>query len=330
MKVFISWSGTRSNALAQALRDWLPLVVHFVEPWLSEADIAAGERWAQSVAKELESCNFGIICVTRDNVAAPWILFEAGSLAKSLEGSRVIPLLFDLEFSEIGGPLAQFQAKKADHDGLVETVDSVNHAAKEPIPDARVKQLFDALWPQLETQLTTIPRHAATAKPIRPQHEILEELVSSIRGIDSRIRSLEEASVEPRSRSRRRRIDPVLIHELPHLISERPGDPVAILVLASMVREDAPWLYELGMEAYRSAKSGRRDHARHAMRQFQRAAEMTLRGPIPPEEFGFDPRIFHMIARELDHLLVEEAPSEEAHDSKAGLKETLLRGSKLP
>jgi hypothetical protein len=65
MKVFISWSGTRSQALAQSLRDWLPLVLHFVEPWLSEADIAAGERWAQSVAKELETCNFGIICVTR-------------------------------------------------------------------------------------------------------------------------------------------------------------------------------------------------------------------------------------------------------------------------
>lgn len=32
MKVFISWSGERSQALAQALRDWLPLVLHFVEP----------------------------------------------------------------------------------------------------------------------------------------------------------------------------------------------------------------------------------------------------------------------------------------------------------
>jgi len=311
MKVFISWSGPRSQTLAQALRDWLPLVVHFVEPWLSEADIAAGERWSQSIAKELESCNFGIICVTRDNVVAPWILFEAGSLAKSLEGSRVIPLLFDLEFSEIGGPLAQFQAKKADRDGFVETVDSVNHAAKEPIPDARVKQLFDALWPQLEALLRAIPTHAATAKPIRPQHEILEELVASIRGIDSRIRTLEEGSAEPRTKYRRYRMHPAMIHELPHMISDRPGDPVGILVLASMVREDAPWLYELGMEAYRAAKSGRREHARAALRQFQRASEMTLRGPFPPEEFGMDLRMFQMIARELEHFLVDEEPTPE-------------------
>lgn len=315
MKVFISWSGSRSNAVAQALRDWLPLVVHFVEPWLSEADIAAGERWAQSVAKELESCNFGIICVTRDNVTAPWVLFEAGSLAKSLEGSRVIPLLFDLEFSEIGGPLAQFQAKKADRDGLAETIDSVNHAAKEPIPDARVKQLFDALWPQLESQLTIIPKHPTTAKPIRPQHEILEELVSSVRGIDGRIRALEELPLEPRSRSRKRRLHPVML-ELPHMLSQKPGDPVGILVLASMVREDAPWLYEIGMEAYRALKNGRREQGRDALRQFQRAAEVTLRGPYR-EELEVDPHFFRMFLGELELMLrAEEPPAEEPSELK--------------
>ena len=109
MKVFISWSGERSHALAQALHDWIPLVLHNVEPWLSEADIEAGERWAEAVAKELADSNFGIICVTRENVGSPWVLFEAGALAKTMQGSRVIPLLLDLEFTDITGPLAQFQ-----------------------------------------------------------------------------------------------------------------------------------------------------------------------------------------------------------------------------
>ena len=35
-----------------------------------------------------------------------------------------------------------------------------------------------------------------------------------------------------------------------------PGDPVSILIAASLVREDAPWLYELAMEVYRAVKSG--------------------------------------------------------------------------
>jgi hypothetical protein len=312
MKVFVSWSGPRSQALAQALRDWLPLVLHYVDPWLSESDIAAGERWAQSVAKQLETSNFGIICVTRENVAAPWILFEAGSLAKSLEGSRVIPLLLDLEFSEISGPLAQFQAKKADKDGLSEVVNGVNHASDQPDSDERISQLFDALWPKLESQLSAIPKHAGSAKPIRPQHEILEELVASVRAIDARVREVEESVTENRPfRRARHRFHPFMFRELHHMLGERPGEPIGILMLASMLRDDAPWLYELGLEAYRAAKSGRRDQARAAMKRFQRAAEFTLHGPMGMEELGLDPRMLHMIEREFDHILIDVPPDEQ-------------------
>jgi hypothetical protein len=120
MKVFISWSGERSKSLAHAFHEWLPLVLHYVEPWLSEADIDAGERWAQSVATELAASNFGIICVTSENITSPWVLFEAGALTKSLETSRVIPVLLDLEFSDVSGPLAQFQAEKLSSTGIGE------------------------------------------------------------------------------------------------------------------------------------------------------------------------------------------------------------------
>src|SRR4029078_7974867 len=111
MKIFISWSGERSQDLAEALREWLPMVLHYVAPWLSHSDIAAGERWADKVAKELEASKLGIICVTRENVGSPWILFEAGALTKFVQEARVIPLLLDIEFKDITGPLAQFQAK---------------------------------------------------------------------------------------------------------------------------------------------------------------------------------------------------------------------------
>ena len=114
MKVFISWSGERSKLLAVGLREWLRPILQSVEVWMSEADIDAGDRWGQEVARELSSCNFGIICVTPENLQASWLLFEAGALAKSLEGSKVIPLLFELELRDISGPLAQFQAKKFD------------------------------------------------------------------------------------------------------------------------------------------------------------------------------------------------------------------------
>jgi hypothetical protein len=186
MKIFISWSDTRSQSLAQALRDWLPLVLHYVEPWLSETDLAAGERWVHGLAKELEASNFGIICVTRENIFSPWILFEAGSLAKSLADGRVIPLLLGVEFSDIiGGPLAQFQAKKVERAGLKEVVQSINRSAAQPVPDNRMNQLFDALWPKLEEEIAKIPEAEVGSRPSRRQEEILEELVTSVRALQA-------------------------------------------------------------------------------------------------------------------------------------------------
>lgn len=191
MKIFISWSGAKSKIIAQALREWLPLILQYVKPWLSESDIVAGERWEQSVAKELSSSYFGIICVTPDNINSPWLLFEAGALAKSLEKSRVIPLLHDLEFSDISGPLAQFQAKKMNQDGFVEIIKSIQENAELPIPELNALQLFKTLWPEIEKKLKKIPVVKKSQKRSRPESEILEELVLSVRSLDSRIKGLE-------------------------------------------------------------------------------------------------------------------------------------------
>jgi hypothetical protein len=309
MKVFISWSGERSHALADALHDWLPLVLHYVQPWLSQADIEAGQRWADQVAKELEVCNFGILCVTRENVSSPWVLFEAGALAKSMQGSRVIPLLLDLEFRDITGPIAQFQAKKVDRTGLLEVIQSLNQSAQHAVPETRVAQLFDALWPELEKKVNAIPSLTSPAKHARAQPEILEELVASVRTLDGRFREISDDG--PRAlRHRGRRFHPMMVHELTRMLGTKRGDPIALLIVASIFRDDMPWMYELGIEAYRMAKDGTTEEAVAARRQFQKAADLMRRGPFAPEEFGFDSKMVHMMVRDLDHLLEIEPESE--------------------
>lgn len=325
MKVFISWSGERSKGLAQAFREWLPLVLHYVEPWLSEADIEAGERWAQSVAKELAASNFGIICVTSENINSPWVLFEAGALTKSLESSRVIPLLLDLEFSDVSGPLAQFQAKKLARPGIGEVIQSIQKATDQPIPEERAKQLFDALWPELENKLKAIPDDAPTERHMRPQHEILEELVSSVRALDSRIHEFEDMIAGSPRRSKRfrgfERMHPMMLREITHMIGERPDDPIGILVIASIFRDDLPWLYELGAEAYRAAKD-RQPDAANVLQRFRRAIKFLREGPFPMEEFGFDPRMmevtFHELERYTDRLA---GPEHDEEDSDEGTKQ---------
>jgi len=314
MKVFISWSGDRSKSLAQAFREWLPLVLHYVEPWLSEADIEAGERWAQSVAKELAASNFGIICVTSENITSPWVLFEAGALTKSLETSRVIPLLLDLEFSDVSGPLAQFQAKKLSRAGIGEVIQSIQKAAEHPIPEARAKQLFEALWSEFEKKLEAIPDDAPTERHMRPQHEILEELVASVRSLDSRIREGEDIGSMKRRSRRMRGMHPMMFREFHHVVGERPDDPIMILILASMFRDDLPWLYEIGADAYRAIKS-RHPDASSALQRFRRAAKNLMRGPFI-EEFGMDPMMMDITLHEIERFCGRLGPPEEPSDEK--------------
>lgn len=83
MKVFLSWSGESSHAIAEKLHKWLPMVIQKIEPYIS-TEIEKGTRWASDIASELEVCAFGIACVTQENKDAPWLLFEAGALSKSV------------------------------------------------------------------------------------------------------------------------------------------------------------------------------------------------------------------------------------------------------
>lgn len=258
MKIFVSWSGERSKALANALREWLPMVLHYADPWLSERDLGAGDRWAQEIAKELEAANFGIICVTPENIDSPWILFEAGALAKSMNGAKVIPLLFGLEYSDLSGPLAQFQAKKVEKDELGEVIHSIYNSSDGDVSAERASHMFEALWPLLQEQVWAVEAQELTEKHMRPQHEILEELVTGVRGLDSRFGDLSEmVMMEEGSRvSRRyRRFHPMMFEEISEQVSSRTGDPVVLLIWAGFLRQDMPWISEVLTETYRELRA---------------------------------------------------------------------------
>lgn len=297
MKTFLSWSGDQSKAYANALRDWLPLVLHFVEPWVSDADIEAGERWASEVGKELESSNFGIICIDRENVGSQWLLFEAGALSRSMQEGRVIPLLFDIEFKDISGPLAQFQAKKFEGKGVWDVVCAINKLGETPIPDLHLKRLFDALWPDLEKAVEAIPKSAKTTKS-RPQHEVLEELVSSVRGLDIRLREVAEGSGE--SRIKKSRISRSINRDMMSIMSVEPGSPIRLMMMASLLKEDLPWLYDIAAEVYRFENSGNKIRASQARRQLIEAIRTLPLTRYIDDKFTYE--IFH----EMEYLIRRE------------------------
>ena len=100
MKVFLSWSGEKSHKVALVFRDWFLSVIQSLVPYVSSEDIDKGTRWSTDIAKELEDSSFGILCVTKENLTAPWLTFEAGALSKTMDKSFVSPFLFDIKRSD--------------------------------------------------------------------------------------------------------------------------------------------------------------------------------------------------------------------------------------
>ena len=184
MNLFISWSGSRSKAVAEALHSWLPNVIQSVRPWLSAADLEKGARWSSDIARQLQDTRVGIICLTSDNLVAPWILFEAGALSKTLESTFVCPYLFHVEPAELKGPLVQFQATKAEKEETRKLVHTINAAlSTASLTEKHLNEAFDIWWPRLETQLKSISDAREGPRSRRTDRELIEEILELTRDL---------------------------------------------------------------------------------------------------------------------------------------------------
>lgn len=188
VKVFISWSGDRSKLLAEALRDWIQDVIQTVECFCSTDDIRAGQRWNDEVNSWLGDTDFGILCVTPENLKAPWLHFEAGALAKRISNeARVVPVTLGFQPSALEAPLSQFNGVSADRQGIAELIKSVAEASKSAIT---IERAFEKWWPDLEHRLSGIPdSEAEILKPEPPDvTEMFADIMSSVRGLSNDFR----------------------------------------------------------------------------------------------------------------------------------------------
>lgn len=181
MKVFITWSGERSRAAAEVIRTWLPGVLQAVKPYFSPDDVAKGTRWFPEIAKELDASVIGLLCVTKDNLQAPWLLFEAGAIGKNLEKSKVCPLLLDVEPTDLTGPLAQFQGARLQKSEFKKVVKMINAELQEGALESEVlDSVFDMWWPKLESGIQKALQELGPVEDqlARTDRDILEEVLA--------------------------------------------------------------------------------------------------------------------------------------------------------
>jgi hypothetical protein len=184
MKIFLSWSGDVSRQVAKALHHWLPRMLHKVEPYMSEEDTGKGVRWSTDLAGQLDETQFGIICLTPDNLQAPWIHFEAGALSKSIDKSRVVPFLFGVGAADVTGPLVQFQGTKCEPDDMLRLIKGINTACGDhAIAEKVVEDTFSWGWPSLKEALEKISALPGQLEPGagRSAEDLLREILDLTR-----------------------------------------------------------------------------------------------------------------------------------------------------
>lgn len=185
MKIFISWSGDNSKMIAEYLKKWIEQIIQSAEPWIS-VDIDKGKKWNQEISQNLEESKVGILCVTRDNINAPWILFEAGAISKS-EDSYVCTFLIDLNPTDLTGPLSIFQATRFNKEDIFKLLTTINQIIQKQngksLSSDNLKSLLEVFYPKLEEKINSISKTGTkeNEKVIRTDRELLEESVQILR-----------------------------------------------------------------------------------------------------------------------------------------------------
>jgi hypothetical protein len=334
-KVFISWSGELSRKLGEALRTWLPGALQYVRPYFTPDDIEKGKKWDSEIASELESSDIGLFCLTPGNTETPWILFEAGALSKKKDKSRVCTILFNLEPTDLKGPMAGFQHTKFVKDDVKKLVAAINSSAGESKLEGPVlDSVFDMWWPKLEQTVTEIlgSHDGVQVTGRRPDRELVEEILeltrmnasaqmegrqfrepkaftsmilNEMKGIMSEIPAQVAQRIaedgDPIRRRRLRRFHPMMMEEMIHMTGDEE-DPIGILIMASMVRDELPWLYEIAVDAYRAVKSGTPSEVEREIGRLRRISKFVMGGPFM-EEFGMGSKETHMFLMEFPHML---------------------------
>src|ERR1035438_2311502 len=194
MKVFISWSGNQSRVVGELLRDWIKCVLQATQPWMSARDIDRGAVWFSEISEQLKDTGVGIVCLTHENKNRPWILFEAGALAKGLTTNRVCTLLIDLQHADVEEPLAQLNHTLPIKESMLTLVHTLNRQlGNEALKDDILETVFEMFWPQFDQkfQAALQSNPPTTTHVARSDSSMLAEILDNTRSLTGRLVNVE-------------------------------------------------------------------------------------------------------------------------------------------
>jgi len=262
-----------------------------------------GEEWYKRLMKQLQSTSDVVCLFTERSLNRPWILFEAG-VAKGKLDTPVLGVAMGVPLSRVtAGPFYQFMNMDDSVEDLTKLVNQLARRIPTLELDSDVVNTqvtsFKKTESDLLKKLATGNTKAETKDDV--DESAIAKLAEEMKALPSRVAERLSESVDTLRHRRVRRFHPLMFDQLMHMLGE-PGDPVTILMAASMIRDDVPWLYELAMEVYRVARSSNPQAIERELKRLQRFSEVLRHSPFM-HEFGASTKESHMFAMEFPRLL---------------------------
>jgi hypothetical protein len=269
--------------------------------------IEFGDEWYKRLMDKLDSASDVVCLFTERSIERPWILYEAG-VAKGKLNKPVLGLALGIPLNAVStGPFFQFQNSDDSVDSLIKLLKQL--ADRVPLlelDDDVVRgqvQLFKEKTDKILSALNeTIDKDEPASDSAAAK--ILEEMKVMIRDLPGRIEDRVSEGALPKRRRKLRHFHPMMLDKM-MFMPEEENNPIGLLIMAGLFRDDMPWLYELAMEAYRTIKSGNISEAETLLKSLDNSEKLIMGGPFR-EEFLDNPEMdmfTHEFPQMLRHLI---------------------------
>lgn len=307
--VFISHD-TRDAEIAEAFSILLKRVSAGVLKSFRSSDkkgnqgIEYGVEWYPEIIKNIQGATDVVCLLTPNSVDRPWILFEAG-MAKGKLNTPILGVALGLTLKKASnGPFAQFQNCSGDEDDLCKLVFQLVDRIPNSEPDEETIKFH------VQKFITTIDEIFSKRKESPQTEDIVEyqenetpKLFEEIKVMFQDLPSRIESRIDPefRDRKRRRRFHPKMFDELMHIT---PNPYVGMYMALGLIKDQAPWLYELGLDTLKTLKSKASIKEKEiAVMEFEEMTEMSTHHPMMEEFFMINSKEDYMMIRGLPRML---------------------------
>ena len=127
--------------------------------------------------------------------------------------------------------------------------------------------------------------------------KLFKELRDMLDTLPSRIESRLDGD-----RRKRRKFHPMMFDEIMHIGMETEEPNLGFLMMISLLKDDFPWIYEIGLETYKGLKSAKtKTEKRKLFESFERTFRM-LGHPMMRELYGNSEEMY-MFSKDISHFM---------------------------